>query len=523
MTVTQPNHVSTDRVVPIVLADATSMAVTMPSGYLEDDVLLVTIETSNVSENGLPTAPTDWLMLDSNDYTFNTNVRSFYKYATGSEGGAVAFPLPPPAEEGAVRTGEYVCTTVAYRDAADYPNNVAMNASGAAVANWTSPTYSAVVPSRVVSMWGTGDRGGVSGLSADGSSTNRSANLTTNYPFVLDRLSGPGTTSGTTLTRVSGSSANNFFAGAITIGLRPANSAPYAPTLVTPASGQTIAVGATNRFYWTFNDPDFDLARAEGQSKYEIRYRVVGAPSWTTLTPSPTTNQYHDFAGATFTTATNYEWQVRCYDLAVEVGPWSSSGFFTGGTAPATPTIDSPTLNEEMDAMETLAWTGGTKTAYQYRKVADNGGSPDTSIVYFNSGTVPDPAATTAPLTFPVNNRFEHVQLREFDGTLWSDWASVRVEASYTPPPAPVVTLSTDASTANLVINWETPAPVGDQPTPTYVQIEIDDGGDFVREVKRGMDNLPLEGSVTHNLRSGRDYETNVWVISYTADGIPSE
>lgn len=522
MTVVQPNHVSTDRSVPIVLADATSMAVTMPSGYLEDDVLLTTIETINVSVNGLPSAPTGWLLLDSNDYTSDTNVRSFYRYATGTEGSAVTFPLPPPSEPGGVRTGEYACTTVAYRDGADYPDNVAMNASGAAVANWTSPTYSAVVPSLVVSMWGTGDRGGVSGLSKDGSSTNRSSNLTTNYPFVLDRLSGPGTTSGTTLTRVSGSSANNFFAGAITIGLRPANSAPYAPTLVSPISGPVIAVSATNRFYWTFNDPDFDLARAEGQNKYEIRYRVVGAPSWTTLTPSATANQYHDFAGATFTTALNYEWQVRCYDLAVEVGPWSSSGFFTGGTAPTAPVIDSPTTDEEMDANETLAWTVTTQTSYQYRKVADNAGSPDTSVVYFDSGTVANGAARTAALTFPVNNRFEHVQLRVWDGVLWSDWDSVRVEAAYTPPPAPDVTITVDAELAALVVEYDTPTPVGDEPTPTYVDIWIDDGGDIGDE--RKVTGLAIDGEWSYMTpRSGRDYEPHVRVISYTADGIPSE
>lgn len=491
------------------------LVVDMPSGYAAGHALLVGIETTNASaSSGTITPPTGWTLIGAVTVagSGSTKLRVYYKYATGSEGSTQTFVVP-------IATGQdYPWVSLAYSGTA--PNyyteagNYSTSGSGS-VASWTSPTYNTNVAEVPVSIWL-----GFDVISKDGGSTLRSPSLSTN-PIALDRAAGPGTTSGTTLTRTLplGSFA------AITVGLRPVNSAPYAPTLVSPTGGGSVDVAASNVFYFSFADPDSDLPRPEGQNKYEIRYRVVGAPSWTTLTPAATTNQFHTFAAATFTAGSDYEWQVRTYDLAVVVGDWSASGFFTGRNAPASPTITDPTLDEEITAHTAdLDWTSTPQTSYQVRKVADTAGSPDTTVVYYDSGTIADAVVRTASLSFPVNNRTEHLQVRVWDGFLWSAWSSVRVDVAFIPPPDPTFTISTDADTASLVIDITNPTPVGDEPDPVLNNVYIDDGGDIGVELKADLADLALDATASFMTpRSGRDYENNIWVVSVTADGIESE
>lgn len=250
------------------------------------------------------------------------------------------------------------------------------------------------------------------------------------------------------------------------------NTAPNAPTLTAPVAATTINRDATQRFSWTFSDPD----AGDSQSKYDLRYRIVGAGTWTDTTGT-TPNQFVDFAGGTFA-AGSYEWQVRTYDAAGVVGPYSASAFFTAASAPATPTITAPVNGETLSAQEyTATWSAPSQDAYQLRTVADNAGAADTATVYTDSGTVVSTTARSRLVTFAVNNRNEHVQLRVRVSGLWSSWASVRVLVSYTPPAVPTIAVAANSPAAKIDITLSNPAPGAGQPTVASLDLLRREGG----------------------------------------------
>lgn len=483
----------------------TDLEITLPPGYAAGDVVGILVMSQDVSDTVSPGASGFVLVASTTYGSPNGYYRLYRKAMTGTEGASVHFTI----------TADSSCpwVAVAYSGVAPATFRTATNSSGNSVMEiWSTPSYSAVVQEVAV-----GFIKAFTGYDLDASSTLRSGSISADI-VAVSRTVGPGLTAGSTIEMTGDVTC------AIALGMRPLNSAPYAPTLNSPTGGTVVDVGSTNRFSWTFNDPDFDLPRAEGQLKYEIRYRsTAGAPPWTTLTPSPTTNQYHDFAASTFTTAVNYEWQVRTYDLAGEVGPWSPSAFFTGGTAPPAPVITDPTLDEEIVANSfEVDWTVTTQTAYRIRTVADDNGAPNPNVVYYDSAPQPFSVPRSATIPFLTNNRTEHVQVQVFNGTLWSAWASVRVRVAYTPPPAPtILSLSPNVVKGGLWVTYDTPAPVGDQPAPAYVEIWVDDGDDIPDEPK--VTGLALTGQWLYRTpRGGRDYRPHIHAIAVTADGIPS-
>lgn len=209
----------------------------------------------------------------------------------------------------------------------------------------------------------------------------------------------------------------------------------------------------------------------DSQSKFDLRYRLIGAPSWTDVTGT-TPNQFWDAVGGTFA-AGDYEWQVRTYDSQGAVGPYSASGFFTAAPAPAAPTITAPTSGATVAITDTLTWSTPDQDAYQVRRVADNAGTADTATVYWDTGVATDATTRTLPVAFPTNNRWEWLQVRVKDGGLWSPWASVRVQVSWTPPPVPTVTLVSDAGTASIGVIITNPAPGEGEPTVAYNDVYV--------------------------------------------------
>lgn len=105
--------------------------------------------------------------------------------------------------------------------------------------------------------------------------------------------------------------------------ITPPNTAPNAPTLNTPATSTTIDRSIINRFSWTPSDPD----AGDTQTKFDLRYRVIGTGSWTTITQT-TANSYWDVPASTFAPG-SYEWQVCTYDTSNAVGQYSSSSLFS--------------------------------------------------------------------------------------------------------------------------------------------------------------------------------------------------
>jgi hypothetical protein len=301
--------------------------------------------------------------------------------------------------------------------------------------------------------------------------------------------------------------------GATVVALRNSNVAPNAPTLTSMAAGGTIDRANVNRASHAFSDPN----AGDSQSAFDIRYRLVGSPTWTTVNV-PLPNQFYDFPASSLA-AGDYERQVRTYDALGVDGPWSASGFFTAADAPAGPTITSPTNGSTVDAVADLVWSTSDQDSYQWRRVADDAGSPDTDTIYADSGEVPNAETRSAPLAFAVNNRTEHLQVRVKFDSLWSEWVSVAVDVSYTPPPVPEVVLSADPATASLLVMITNPAPEDDDPAAAYNDIYIDDGSGEERKAMQQPANTPWRYWTPV---SGRDYAGAVRVVAVAANGTSS-
>ena len=121
----------------------------------------------------------------------------------------------------------------------------------------------------------------------------------------------------------TGGTFNSAVHASIAFKIIPPNAAPNAPTQNTPVNNATLDLALTNRFAFTPLDPD----AGDTQTKFDLQYQIVGSGSWT-LVSQPTANGYWDAPPNTFI-VNNYEWQVRTYDAAGLVGPYSASRLFT--------------------------------------------------------------------------------------------------------------------------------------------------------------------------------------------------
>lgn len=238
------------------------------------------------------------------------------------------------------------------------------------------------------------------------------------------------------------------------------NEVPNAPTLVYPINNTIFDRATAQQFDWTFSDPN----AGDTQSAYELRYRLAGASTWAETIAGTTPNTFHDFAAGYFA-AGDYEWQVRTADAQGAYGAWSASGFFTAANAPATPAITDPVGGQVIAANAyTIAWSAPTQQSYQVRRVADNAGAPDTATVYQDTGEVVSASARSRSMNFETNNRFEHVQVRIKNNSLWSAWATVRIQVSYTVPPTPTLVVTNQPSDGRNLITVTNPAPGGGEP-----------------------------------------------------------
>lgn len=282
--------------------------------------------------------------------------------------------------------------------------------------------------------------------------------------------------------------------------LIPANTAPNAPTLTAPANNAAFDRTLAQTFSWTFSDDPWD-----SQNAYEIRYRIVGAPSWTTVSSAiPDTDQFHQFAGSFFA-AGDYEWQARTRDISLWSN-WSASRFFTAAAVPATPNITAP-LATVTQPNQTVTWTAGTHTAYQLRTVLDTAGAPDPTTIYSDTGEITDGSATSRSVNFPVNGRTEWIQFRIKNQGLWSGWDSEDVTVSYTPPSTPTVALTANQAAATITVQITNPA--GGQAL-SYNEVWVDDGlgAGYVRLAT----GLAANASYTYRTpRANYDYDLKIF------------
>ena len=289
-------------------------------------------------------------------------------------------------------------------------------------------------------------------------------------------------------------------------------SPPNAPSPTSPTDGAVLDRDVAHQFAWLPSDPD----PGDTQSKYDLRYRPIGASSWTTLTAT-TPQPYRNMPGGTFA-ATGYEWQVRTYDASGAVGPWSSSSFFTAATAPGLPTITSPADGAEIPTGSlTVEWSYPTQQGYQAQLLDETG------AVLADTGQVASTTIRSATFNDVPNGSTRRLRVRVSDDGLWSPWAQVTVHVSYTPPPSPSFTIGADEQTGSLLISVTNPAPSGTEPQVAYNRIEVDDADGRGWGTRHGSAMVARNGAWRYWLaRSGVDYRERVRVVAVGENGTSS-
>lgn len=310
--------------------------------------------------------------------------------------------------------------------------------------------------------------------------------------------------------------ASNFPGIGATVALKPANNPPNAPTNLSP-NGVTIDKDVTQRFSWSFSDPD----AGDSQSKYDLQYRPVDTQPWTTVTAT-TSNTFRDFPAASFA-ADDYEWQVRTYDALGLVGPYSASAFFTAATTPPGPTITDPVNGQTIPSADyTATISYPDMDSWEWRVLGDDGGNPDETDVIIPATTRPSTTRTFHMQGLP-NGVTVHPQVRVLEGGLWSQWVSSTNPVSFTPPAVPSVVASVDSLAGAIVVQATHPEPSGGQPAVVAVDwwrrrllVDADglvtgydpaEGGEDGIPLARGASQLPSAMWTDWQVASGGVYE----------------
>ena len=97
-----------------------------------------------------------------------------------------------------------------------------------------------------------------------------------------------------------------------------ANLAPNVSTGLSPLNAAVLDCSQPKRFSWVFSDADVN----DTQIRFDLQYRLVGAPSWTPVTML-TANNYWDAPSYTFGNGI-YEWRVQTYDNAGATSPYTA-------------------------------------------------------------------------------------------------------------------------------------------------------------------------------------------------------
>lgn len=236
------------------------------------------------------------------------------------------------------------------------------------------------------------------------------------------------------------------------------NSKPNDPAIKGPKNNAVLVRTQSQRFSWEFSDNDV----GDSQSAYQLRYRVVAvtANPWTTLAATDSVNSHHDFAGGFFTNG-DYEWQVRTADAQGLWSDYSASAFYTIADPPNGPTITEPINGGVIGSnSEVVRWSSSEQESYQIRRA-----SPDLLTIHYDSGEVLSGTIREHSLDFPTNNQDESIQVRVKRQTLWSEWSTVNVTVSYTPPAVPVLTVTPENDRGRNLVEVTNPTPGTGEPS----------------------------------------------------------
>lgn len=259
----------------------------------------------------------------------------------------------------------------------------------------------------------------------------------------------------------------------LTSGWRQSNTVPLTAPPLTPSnlspSGIAYDADDARTFTWKHNTAD-----SSAQTAYSLRYRIVGAPTWTTIAKTTSTSQSRSMAGGTFVNGNVYEWQVQTWGAHTDPSPWSASATFTASNPPSA-TITNP-VHPYGSALVNATWTyfdpEGTAQSSWEAKLFKND-----VVIESRSGSG---AATSTTFNTRLDDDTEYeLQVRVRDGSLlWSAWDSIIFTTSFPQPPVPSFTMNWDQTQGSVQLSITNPAPGVGEVAATYNVIERSTDGE---------------------------------------------
>jgi hypothetical protein len=272
------------------------------------------------------------------------------------------------------------------------------------------------------------------------------------------------------------------------------NLPPTPPSNLSP-SGKAIDRSIVQRLSWTYNDPDSN----DTQSKAVIEWRVQGNATWNVINNN-SNRTYFDVSSNVFPVG-QIEWRVKTYDQTGAESPFSQIAVFTSADPTDAPTITSPSSTVNVSS-PVVQWTVPEQTAYQV-VIEDTIGT-----VIWDTGEVVSTNKAKTIGTALVNGGQYVIKVRvKNNASLWTEYALLNITVSYTPPPKPIINVS--SATGHIVIEVENPAPSGTQPTVTGNDVYKRINGEWVK-VAAGVNFVPYRD---YEVASGVEYNYKVRAI----------
>lgn len=277
------------------------------------------------------------------------------------------------------------------------------------------------------------------------------------------------------------------------------------PTPTSPVGGTTLNRHETIRFNWTHNSPFT-------QTKFELRYRVKGTSSWTTI-QNNTNNRFYDLPAGTLST-NEYEWQVRTTSEYDFVSPWSLTQIFNAAETTPSPVFIKPTNGTTVEISDLhVEWTSVDQYQYEFELLDNNN-----NVVWSDARISTNQGLIVENIL--ENNRSYRLRLRvNQQGNFFSPWVQITINVDYTQPARPILNIIPDQDNANLLIRVNNPPPTGTEPRPTHQALyKRELGGSWIKLANL----LPNSEYIDYAVASGQQYEYRVTVYADNDTSITS-
>lgn len=296
------------------------------------------------------------------------------------------------------------------------------------------------------------------------------------------------------------------------------NKPPSQPYNLVPKGGTRFDRTDLLRVSWKVNDDG-------NPAGYQVAWRTVSPTgalgSWVYYPSSTayanTTRTHHDYAPNTFPLG-EIEWTVRTKDQQGESSPWSNRERLFAGEASTAPIFGVPnTLGTVNQSNLTARWSSLDQQRYEIELV--QGG-----LVKWSESAISGAKATL--IGFPLTNDTTYtlrLRIMSFTNGLWSEWAEITFTTAFTPPKAPVLSITTTnaegASLDTIFLEWTTEV-LAIYPAPTFIEVYRREFNVMVAQPwVQIVDEQTINGSlIDYSVASDTTYEymVRVWAVNET-------